>query len=252
MKKNAAAKVSPKIPNRGKKQQKIERVPTGITGFDKLIDGGFVKRSTNLIAGSAGSGKTLFAIEYLLRGIEKYGEVVMYLTFEERKESLYEDILEFGWDLEKYEREGKFIFLRYKPEQMMKIITDGGGVIESIISDSKVTRLVIDSITSFTLLYKDALSKKEAALTLFELIAKWGVTCLMTSEEESPYEQTMVASLEFEVDGIILMYHKKVGSKRIRALEVLKMRGTNHSQATMGMEITKEGTKIMPNKLITF
>jgi circadian clock protein KaiC len=232
------------------KSSKLTRVPTGIREFDKMVGGGFVRRSNNLIAGSAGSGKTIFAIEYLVRGITEYNEVGMYLTFEERKESLYEDMMEFGWDLAKLESEGKFIFLHYKPEQMMKIITEGGGVIESIMQDSKVKRLVIDSITSFALLYKDTLAKKEAALGLFELISKWGVTCLMTSEEESAYEKTMAATLEFEVDSIILMYHIKVEGKRERAIEILKMRGTNHSQDTVLLDITKQGIKIDQSRII--
>lgn len=228
----------------------LDRVPTGIIEFDNMVMGGLVRKSTNLIAGSAGAGKTVFAIQYLINGIMKYDEVAMYLTFEERKDSLYEDMMEFGWDLAKYEREGKFIFLHYKPEQMMKIITDGGGVIESIISESKVRRLVIDSISSFALLYKDQLGKKEAALELFELISRWGVTCVLTSEEESSYEKTMAASLEFEVDSIIIMYHSKVKGRRIRALEILKMRGTDHSPATVEVNITKKGIEIKPGKVV--
>ena len=244
-----AVRESSSEPERGVKRT-IERVPTGIVEFDKMVQGGLVRKSTNLIAGSAGAGKTVFAIQYLVSGIEKYDEVAMYLTFEERKESLYDDMREFGWDLAKYEREGKFIFLHYKPEQMMKIITDGGGVVETIISESKVKRMVIDSITSFSLLYKDVLGKKEAALELFDLVSKWGVTCLLTSEEESAYEKTMAASLEFEVDGIIIMYHAKLKGKRIRALEILKMRGTDHSPDTVEVDITKRGLEIKPDKIV--
>jgi circadian clock protein KaiC len=133
---------------------------------------------------------------------------------------------------------------------MMKIITDGGGIIETIISESKVKRLVIDSITSFALLYKDVLGKKEAALDLFELITKWGVTCLMTSEEVSSYENTMAATLEFEVDSIILMYHSKKKGGRVRSLEILKMRGTNHSQDTVIVNITKSGISLNPSKKV--
>jgi circadian clock protein KaiC len=232
------------------KPRSIVRKPTGIADFDKLVQGGLIEGSTNLIAGTAGSGKTIFAMEYLIKGIEKCGEAGMYLTFEERKESLYEDMYEFGWDLAKLEREGKFVFLRYKPAQIMNIINEGGGVIETIIHESKIKRLVIDSITSFTLLYKDELAKKEAALALFELIAKWGVTCLLTSEDESPYEKTIVASLEFEVDGIILAYHIKRKGVRTRALEIVKMRGTNHSQSTMQLEISKDGIRIRADKIV--
>ena len=234
------------------KKENNNRVPTAIPNFDKLIEGGFQKESINLIAGGAGTGKTIFAIQFLVNGIEKYNEPGMYITFEERKNKLYKDMLEFGWDLAKYEKDGKFVFLNYKPAQVKKVLVEGGGVIDTIIRESKIKRLVIDSISSFTLLYTEELAKKQAALQLFELISKWGLTAMLTSQDESPYEGTIIAALEFEVDGIILMYHVKKKATRVRALEILKMRGTRHSEATMHLEITSKGIRINPEELVIF
>ena len=234
------------------KKTSEERVPTGIPNFDKLIEGGFQRESINLIAGGAGSGKTIFAIQYLINGIEKYNEPGMYITFEERKNKLYKDMLEFGWDLAKYEKEGKFVFLNYKPAQVKRVLVEGGGVIETIITESKIKRLVIDSISSFILLYTEELSKKQAALQLFELISKWGLTALITSQDEVPHEGTIIAALEFEVDGIILVYHVKKKAARIRAIEILKMRGTRHSEATIQCEITSEGIRVNPEEFVIF
>ena len=104
---------------------KVSRVATGIYGLDKLIEGGFKKNSTNLVAGGPGSGKTIFAIQFLVEGVKK-GEPGIYITFEEKK----------------------FVFLEYTPEQVKKILTEGGGLIESVIEKLKITRLVIDSISS--------------------------------------------------------------------------------------------------------
>ena len=70
--------------------KKVKRVATGILNLDKLIDGGFKYNSTNLIAGGAGSGKTVFAIQYLINGILKSGEPGVYITFEEKKDKLYD------------------------------------------------------------------------------------------------------------------------------------------------------------------
>ncbi len=234
------------------KKGESERVPTGIPNFDKLIEGGFQKESINLVAGGAGSGKTIFAVQFLMNGIEKYNEPGMYITFEERKNKLYKDMLEFGWDLAKYEKEGKFVFLNYKPAQVKKVLVEGGGVIDTLIRESKIKRLVIDSISSFTLLYTEEFAKKQAALQLFELISKWGLTALLTSQDESPYEGTIIAALEFEVDGIILMYHVKKKATRVRAIEILKMRGTRHSESTMMAEISQEGIKVIPDELVIF
>jgi KaiC/GvpD/RAD55 family RecA-like ATPase len=111
---------------------------------------------------------------------------------------------------------------------------------------------VIDSITSFSLLYQDELTKKEAALALFELIDKWDCTAVLTSQDTSQKEGTITAALEFEVDGIILMYHVKKKGTRIRALEILKMRGTKTPEKTYPLDIFQKGIKINPKGIVVF
>ena len=230
----------------------IKRITTGIPELDNMIGGGLKKNSINLVAGGAGSGKTILAMQFLKEGIEKYNEPGIYITFEEKKEKAYEDLLAFGWDFKKYEEQGEFIFLEYTPEQVKKILVEGGGIIESIIEKIKAKRLVIDSITSFALLYQDELTQKEAALSLFELINKWGCTAILTSQDTSRDHSTISAALDFEVDGIILLYHIKQKGVRKRALEILKMRGTKISNKTVAMEIASKGIKINPEEIVVF
>lgn len=206
------------------------RVRTGVIGFDELISGGFKRYTVNLVTGGPGSGKTIFAMQYLVNGIEKYGENALYITFEEKKEKLYDDVKSFGWDLERYEKEKKFIFLEYTPEQVKKLLVEGGGIVENIVERYKIKRLVIDSITSFTLLYQDELARKEASLALFELISNWRCTAVITSQESGQDLEYISDAMGFEADSIILLYYiKSRGRGRKRALEVLKMRGTQHS-----------------------
>ncbi len=231
---------------------KLMRVPTGIPEFDSLIGGGLKKNSINLVAGGAGSGKTILAMQFLYEGVVKYNEPGIYITFEEKKEKAYEDYLEFGWDFEKLEKAGKFVFLEYTPEQVKKILVEGGGIVEAIIEKFKSKRLVIDSITSFALLYQDELTKKEAALALFELINKWDCTALLTSQDTSAEQGTISAALEFEVDGIIILYHIKHKGIRKRAIEILKMRGTKIPDKTYAFDITSAGIKVNPNEIVEF
>src|SRR3989344_9039857 len=127
---------------------KTPRITSGIPGLDKLVEGGFKKNSINLVVGEPGSGKTIFAIQFLLEGCKK-GEPGVYITFEEKKEKLYEDMGSFGWDLAKYEKQGKFRFLEYTPEQVKKVLVEGGGTVDAIITKIKAKRIVIDSVTSF-------------------------------------------------------------------------------------------------------
>lgn len=229
----------------------MKRLSSGIPGLDPLIGSGFKKGSINLVAGGAGSGKTIFAIQFLIEGL-KNNEAGIYVTFEEKKEKLYEDMLSFGWDLAKYEKEKKFVFLEYTPEQVKKVLIEGGGTIEAVIGQIKAKRMVIDSITSFALLYKDELAKKESALALFEMINKWGCTALLTSQSIMPTDHEIEAALEFEVDSIILLYYTKVKGKRVRAMEVLKMRGTKHPAKTFSLTISKNGISVNPRKIVVF
>lgn len=214
-----------------------------------MIQGGLKKNSVNLIAGGAGTGKSIFSTQFIIEGILK-GEPGIYITFEEKKKKFYEDMKDFGWDLQAFEDNGLFVFLEYAPEQVKSILTEGGGIVESIIEKLKAKRIVIDSITSFSLLYEDELTKKEAALRLFELIDSWDCTALLTSQDESRNGGAISTALEFEVDGIILLYHVKEKGLRKRGLEILKMRGTKIPERTFSIEITGKGIAVNPKKII--
>ncbi|MBU1111465.1 MAG: hypothetical protein KJ896_01685, partial [Nanoarchaeota archaeon] len=146
----------------------------------------------------------------------------------------------------------EFFFLEYTPEKVKKLLMEGGGEVETLIEKSKAKRLVIDSITSFALLYEDKLEKKEASLELFELINKWGCTALLTSQAYKKDNSILNSSLEFEVDSIIILYHPKKKGVRKRALEVLKMRGTKIPEKTIQLDITKKGLTVNPKKVVDF
>jgi len=228
----------------------LQRVPFGIAELDRLISGGVIKNSINLVAGSAGAGKSIFALQFLVNGIKKYGEPGVYITFEEKKKKTYEEMLEFGWDLAKLEKEGKFAYLEYTPEQVKKVLVEGGGIVEAVIEKVKAKRIVIDSVTSFALLYEDELTKKEAALSLFELIDKWDCTGVLTSQDTRAEDMTISAALEFEVDSIFLLYHFKRKGIRQRAMEILKMRGTKIPEKTFAMDIVEKGIVVFPNRIV--
>ena len=217
-----------------------ERVATGIVALDKVI-GGFKEGSINLVAGNAGSGKTIMAVQFLVEGLKK-GENGIYITFEEKKEKTFADMLRFGWDLAQYEKQNRFVFIEYTPEQIKKLITEGGGEIENLVDKTKAKRLVIDSITSFSLLYQDELTKKEAALSFFELIDKWNCTALLTSQMIN--DECTSIGLEFEVDSIILLYHVRSKGTRKRGIEILKMRGTETPEKVFPFKITTQGVEV--------
>lgn len=245
MKKSKASKKERKIKYQHTKKSKYGciRVPTGIKGFDKLIEGGFEKNSTNLLMGGPGSGKTILATQFIIEGL-KSEEGCLYITFEESKQSFYHNMKRFGWQLEDYEKRGLFTFLNYTPGKVKSMLEEGGGTIESVIINNKISRLVIDSMTSFTLLFEDELEKREASLDLFNMIKKWNCTSLVTFEGAPEGENKAYKALEFESDSIVLMQFLRKLISRERYIEILKMRGTDHSKGLYRFSITKEGVEL--------
>lgn len=220
-------------------KEKIIRVPSGISGFDKLIQGGFVKSSVNTLVGGSGSGKTIFAMQFLMEGI-KNGESCLYITFEEKKDDFYENMKSFGWDLSKADKSGKFVFLEYSPEKLRMMIEEGGGDVENIIITKKITRIVIDSITSFSLLFEDIIARRSSTVSLFDMLRNWDCTVLVTDQSDpSQRKSKEVPAIEFEADGIILFYFVRVKNKRMRYIEILKMRATEHPTQLYSFNIKK-------------
>ncbi len=235
--------LKPKLPKR-KRDISSKRISSGIPGIDSLV-GGFKQGSINLVEGGPGSGKTIFVTQFLVEGLKK-GEPVAYITFEVIKEKFFENMQQFGWDLEKYEKQGLFTFLAYSPEQIKKILLEGGGTLDTLVHQKKIRRIAIDSITSFALLYATELAKKEAALTLFNVINSWDCTALLTAQDEGGRDRKEIVStaLDFEVDGILLLYHMRKGNQRKRGLEILKMRGTKTPNKIFNMIIDKKGVSV--------
>ena len=246
--KKKRAKKSRKVTKKNVKTIVIKRMTTGVENLDKLSGGGFIEKSITLVAGSAGSGKTILAMQFLWEGL-KEGDACLYMTFEEHKEKSYEDFAEFNWDFETYEKKKKFFYLEYNPEQVKSLIDEGGGTVDQLILKYNIKRLVIDSITSYYLLYQDEGSRKAAGLALFELINKWGCTAVLTSQAAAHKDDLLTSSLEFEADSIILLYHFRSKGERRRALEILKMRGTRHSNKTLMFDITPNGIAIHPQQI---
>ena len=222
------------------RRKESDRVVTGIYNFDGLIGGGFEKNSTNLVVGGSGAGKTIFATHFLVEGMKR-GEKGLYVTFEEKKEQFFENMKDFGWDLADYEKKGLFTFLEYSPHKVKTMLEEGGGTIESVILKKKISRMVIDSITSFELLFEGELAKREAALELFGMIRDWDCTSLLTLDENVEGKGLTSGTMEFEADSIILLYYIRNKNERQRRIEVVKMRGTKHSSSLYNFEIGKRG-----------
>ncbi len=224
----------------------FKRIPSGIFGFDELIEGGLEKNSTILVTGSAGTGKTTFGLQFLYYGAKEFNEPGILISFEESKESYYKHTKEYGWNFEELEKQGKFKVLEYKPHQVGRLLEQGGGPIKDAIHQMNAKRLVIDSITAYALLFKDEYQQRENILRFFELIKKWDCTSIIISEMSPKETETAKGSVGFLVDAVISLYYEKKEDKdvRVHSLEILKMRGTKHTNKVCALNFEKEGIKI--------
>ena len=227
----------------------LERVPTGIKGLDDAMAGGFIRGSINLVAGSPGSGKSIFAMQYLVNGAKKYNEPGIYITFEERKDKLTQYLGNFGWDLKNLIAGKKIEILEQSPADIKKATAkELLGLKFKIVKELKAKRLVVDSISAFSLLFSDDFEKRTANMQLFEMLRDWGVTALLTAEYDVEDHKAM--PLDYEVDSIVWLYNMKKTDVRTRALEVYKMRGSRHLQKIFPLEISDRGVVIYPEQSV--
>lgn len=216
----------------------FERIPSGIPGLDPLMEGGFIKGSTNLVSGAAGTGKTIFCTQFLLEGLKK-GEICMFITLEEKPQDIINDVKRFGWDLQKYVDEKKLYLEFQDPFQ----ITDITSPLLDKIQQHKIQRVVLDSTTIFELYYKDPADIRKQLFKLLTGLKGIGVTSLLTSElpESQSYEKLGKFGVEeFVVDGVITLYYLGIGGGT-GSLQIRKMRRTKHYRETVSMEINDKG-----------
>ena len=224
--------------------KKYERIPTGITGFDDIIGGGLRKNSTILIRGGTGVGKTIFSLQYIYEGASKYNQSGMFISFSESEEAIYETGEQFGWNIEALEKKGKFSFVRYSPYEIEKILAEGGGTIKDTLDSIKAERIVIDSLTAYSLLFKTPYEMTDGVVQLFDMLKSWNCTTMVTDEQDISFGDVQTGRLGFFTDALIHFYSFRKDLGRYRALEVIKMRHTNHSEKIHPFKIDTNGISI--------
>jgi circadian clock protein KaiC len=221
-----------------------KRVGTGIADFDAMLSGGFLRGDAVMLAGSAGSGKTTIALQYLVNGIAM-GEPGIYLTFEQMPDQIYRDALNFGWDLRKLESEGKFRLVCTSPN----LLIEGSGAEELLggaIKDIGAQRIVVDSLSHLSMFIPGGDLRKEA-YRLVNYFKASGLSSLLLWESQQEYGQAFNVTdmgMSFLVDTIVLLKFIEIDSAIRRAMVVLKMRGSDHDKSLREYEVTKDGIKV--------
>ncbi|MFA5361570.1 MAG: ATPase domain-containing protein, partial [archaeon] len=186
---------------------------------------------------------------FLYNGAALYDEPGVFLSFEEDKNQLYRQANQFGWDFDKLEKENKFRLLTFKPHQITKILEEGGGQIRDALSEVKAKRIVVDSITAYGLLFRDEYKRREKILEFFNMLRKWGVTSLVICEDDPEVVEKEEGGIGFISDAVVSLYYDQDKEKgiRIHSLEILKMRGTKHTNKVCAINFEKDGVTVYPD-----
>jgi circadian clock protein KaiC len=214
---------------------KQERIPTGIVGLDELIGGGFQKGKTYLVSGEAGTGKTIFCIQYVLEGLSK-GENVVYLTIDERPIHLIQDASTFGWDLDTPIKEKRLSLIDITPEfselrlGKFKGNVENQKIVDEIHNNVKkvgAKRVVIDPIAPMFASSENQFQLREYIRQLMFSLDELGTTNVVSSVIDTG--SNMISKFgveEFFASGVIVLWMEREEMVYNRVMMVRKMRGT--------------------------
>lgn len=226
------------------------KIKSGIPGLDAMLGGGIAKGSTIAVAGGTGSGRTIFVSQFLYAGATEFNEPGLLISLDESKESLYPNLASFGWDFLELERKQKLVFIEY-PHNELAAFADQESAMKDLIATLGIKRVAIDSITPYSLMFSSPEERRLAVLKLVSAIKGWKVTALISSETlhgaEVDFPHT-ISGVESFCDGFIHLSFRRDGSKRLREVEVVKMRGSRHEHELRPAQIDEEGFSISGSK----
>jgi circadian clock protein KaiC len=233
-------------------QLEIEKVATGVTGLDEILNGGLPKGRPTLVCGGAGCGKTLLAMEFLCRGAVEHGEPGIFIAFEETAEELAANVASLGFDLATLERDGLLI-VDYVAVGRGEVLQTGAFDLEGLfiriassVAAIGAQRIVIDTIEVLFGALKDAATIRWELDRLFVWLKEQGLTAIITSErgDESGISRNGIE--EYVADCVILLDHRITDERSTRRLRVLKYRGALHGSNEYPFLISSSGFVVFP------
>lgn len=241
-----------------------DRCPTGIPGLDEVLGGGFPRNRSILLSGTCGTGKTTFAVQYLVNGILKYNEPGIMVTLEQDADEIRNDMSKYGWDLRKLEEEKKLVIIDTSLSKMglKEYVTslpagsdksfsmlpgefDFERVAELVVSSAKkinAKRVVVDSLPALDVLAKTETDIRRILLQMNYEFKSNGLDSILITEipEEDGVSKHGVE--EYIADGVIIL--KTNEALDTRTIKIRKMRVTKHTLKPIALDITPQGIEI--------
>ncbi len=233
----------------------LEKAPTGITGFDEITGGGLPRGRPTLVTGAAGSGKTLFGIEFLVRGARDFGEPGVLLAFEEGQDDLATNVASLGFDLEQLERDGLLAIDAFRLDPA-EIVETGAFDLEGLfirlamaVESVGAKRVFLDTIELlFAAMPNEAIIRGELG-RLFRWLKERGLTVVISGERGKKGDLTRFGIEEYVSDCVVTLDHRVEDQISTRRLRVVKYRGSLHGTNEYPFLITERGLVVVPDHL---
>ena len=228
----------------------LPKCPTGIKGFDEITEGGLPRNRTTLVSGSAGSGKTLLGIDFLINGAIQFKEPGVFMSFEETEDELYTDVASLNLNLQGLVSQNKIliehVILEQKDIQETDFNLEGLFVrLEHAIDSIGAKRVVLDSIESVFAGITDVGILRLEIKRLFRWLKEKQVTAIVTGE---PAQETYTRhGMEQYISDCIILLDNRVNQQiAIRRIRVVKYRGSKHGTNEYPFVIDSEGLSVIP------
>ena len=238
----------------------VRKVPTGIPGMDELLNGGIPERNVVLLSGGPGTGKTIFGQQFLYSGVSEYDEPGVLVALEEHPVQIRINMRQFGWDITRYEEEGKFAIVdaytagigaaARRERYVVPAPTDIHSLLDTVkeaIQETGAKRAVVDSVT--TLYITKPVAARGVVMQLKKVLSGMGCTSIMVSQVSVSERGFGGPGVEHAADGIIRLDLDEINGELKRSLIVWKMRGTSHSMRRHPFDITDKGIIIYADKV---
>src|SRR5438105_7538287 len=227
----------------------VQKLPTGIGSFDVIAKGGLPENRTTLLSGTAGSGKTVFAMQFLASGIRDADQRGVFVTFEESAADIRKNMRSFGWDLAAWEKQGKLAFVDASPDPHIEIVESGGfdlgallARMENAVRKVGATRVSVDSLGAVFSQFSDQSIVRRELFRIASALKGMGVTALLTAERTEDYGPIARFGVEeFIADNVMVLRNVLDDEIRRRTIEILKFRGTDHQKGEFPFTIVPDG-----------
>ena len=242
----------PQHPSRKKEKLPVlAKAPTGITGLDEITGGGLPRGRPTLIAGGAGCGKTLFSMEFLVRGATQFGEPGLFLSFEENEQELAQNVASLGFDLADLIKR-RLLVMDFVRAEKSEIEETGEYDLEGLfvrlgyaIDQIKAKRVVLDTLEALFAALPNELVLRSELRRLFRWLKDRGVTAIITAERGAG-AFTRHGLEEYVSDCVILLDHRVIEQVSTRRLRVVKYRGSVHGTNEYPFLIDETGFSVLP------